>query len=48
MHLPNHKVAVENIRIPLILGSFLLASWLAVRLLNGLLPEGARVEARNV
>src|SRR5438105_3802068 len=34
--------------IPLILGSFLLASWLAVRLLNGLLPEGARVEARNV
>ena len=34
--------------IPLILGSFLLASWLAVRLLKGLLPEGARVEARNV
>src|SRR2546428_658277 len=34
--------------IPIILGSFLVASWLAVRLLNGLLPQGARVEARNV
>ena len=34
--------------IPIILGSFLAASWLAVRLLSGLLPEGARVEARNV
>ena len=34
--------------IPLILGSFLLVSWIAVRLLNGLLPQGARVEARNV
>jgi uncharacterized membrane protein len=34
--------------IPLILGAFLVASWLAVRLLNGLLPQGARVEARNV
>jgi uncharacterized membrane protein len=32
----------------LILGSFLLVSWIAVRLLNGLLPQGARVEARNV
>jgi uncharacterized membrane protein len=34
--------------IPLILGSFLVVSWIAVRLLNGLLPQGARVEARNV
>jgi uncharacterized membrane protein len=34
--------------IPIILGAFLAASWLAVRLLSGLLPEGARVEARNV
>ena len=34
--------------IPIILGSFLVASWLAVRLLGGLLPQGARVEARNV
>ncbi len=34
--------------IPIILGAFLVASWLAVRLLNGLLPQGARVEARNV
>jgi uncharacterized membrane protein len=34
--------------IPLILASFLAASWLAARILRGLLPEGARVEARNV
>jgi uncharacterized membrane protein len=34
--------------IPLIVGAFLAASWLAVRLLSGVLPEGARVEARNV
>jgi len=34
--------------IPIILGAFLVASWLAVRLLNGLLPQGARVETRNV
>ena len=34
--------------IPLILAAFLLASWVAVRLLGGLLPEGARVEARSV
>jgi len=34
--------------IPLILASFLAASWLAARMLRGLLPEGARVEARNV
>ena len=34
--------------IPIILGAFLAASWLAARMLRGLLPEGARVEARNV
>jgi len=34
--------------IPIILGVFLAASWLAARTLRGLLPEGARVEARNV
>jgi uncharacterized membrane protein len=34
--------------IPIVLGSVLLASWVAVRLLRGILPEGAHVEARNV
>jgi uncharacterized membrane protein len=34
--------------IPLILASFLVASYLAARMLRGLVPEGARVEARNV
>ena len=34
--------------IPVILATFLAASWLAARMLRGLLPEGARVEARNV
>jgi uncharacterized membrane protein len=34
--------------IPLILSVFLIASWIAVRMLRGLLPQGARVEARNV
>ncbi|TME89054.1 MAG: hypothetical protein E6I44_04580 [Chloroflexi bacterium] len=34
--------------IPIILGVFLAASWLAARMLRWLLPEGARVEARNV
>ncbi len=34
--------------IPFILGGLLLACWLTVRLLRGILPEGARVEARNV
>src|SRR5713226_4890355 len=34
--------------IPLILGSVLAASWIAIRMLRGLLPEGAHVEARNV
>ena len=34
--------------IPLIVVLFLGASWLAVRMLRALLPQGARVEARNV
>jgi len=31
-----------------IIGAYLVASWLAVKMLRGLLPEGAHVEARNV
>jgi uncharacterized membrane protein len=38
----------DALSIPLILGSVLAASWLAIRLLRGILPEGAHVEARNV
>ena len=34
--------------LPLLLGGVLAASWLAARLLRGLLPDGARIEARNV
>lgn len=34
--------------IPFILAGLLVASWVTVRLLRDLLPEGARVEARNV
>ena len=34
--------------IPLILGAFLIASWLAVRMLALIVPRGARLEARNV
>ena len=34
--------------IPVILGAYLVVSWLAVRMLRGLLPGGARVEARSV
>jgi uncharacterized membrane protein len=34
--------------IPIILAAFLAASWSSVRLLRSLVPEGARVEARNV
>ncbi|HEY6202399.1 MAG TPA: hypothetical protein VI056_05095 [Candidatus Limnocylindria bacterium] len=34
--------------IPFLLGAFLAASWLSARMLSGLLPDGARVEARNV
>jgi uncharacterized membrane protein len=34
--------------IPIIVAAFLAASWLSVRFLKSLVPEGARVEARNV
>jgi len=34
--------------IPIILAAFLAASWLSVRSLKSLVPEGARVSARNV
>lgn len=34
--------------IPVILAAFLAASWLSVRLLKSIVPEGARVAARNV
>jgi uncharacterized membrane protein len=34
--------------IPVILAAFLAASWLSVQLLRSLVPEGARVAARNV
>jgi uncharacterized membrane protein len=34
--------------IPIILAAFLAASWLSARLLRSLVPEGARIEARNV
>jgi len=34
--------------IPIILVAFLAASWLSVRFLKSLVPEGARVSARNV
>src|SRR3984893_5124477 len=38
----------DALSIPLIVAAFLVASWLAVRMLRALLPEGAQVEARNV
>ena len=38
----------DALSIPLIVAAFLAASWLAVRMLRALLPQGARVEARNV
>ena len=38
----------DALSIPLIVAAFLAASWIAVRMLRVLLPEGARVEARNV
>jgi uncharacterized membrane protein len=34
--------------IPIILAAFLAASWLSVRFLKALVPDGARVSARNV
>src|SRR6267142_1130738 len=41
-------MTVLNASIPFILAGLLVASWVTVRLLRGILPEGARVEARNV
>jgi uncharacterized membrane protein len=38
----------DALSIPIILGAFLISSWLSVRLLVSLVPQGARVEARNV
>ena len=38
----------DALSIPLIVLAFLGASWLAIRMLRALLPQGARVEARNV
>jgi uncharacterized membrane protein len=38
----------DALSIPVIVAAFLVASWLAVRMLHALLPQGARVEARNV
>ncbi len=38
----------DALSIPIILATFLVASWLSVRLLGSLVPEGARVQARNV
>ena len=38
----------DALSIPLIVATFLAASWLAVRMLRALLPQGAQVEARNV
>ena len=38
----------DALSIPLIVATFLAASWLAVRMLRALLPQGAQIEARNV
>ena len=38
----------DALSIPFVVASFLGASWLAVRMLRALLPQGAEVEARNV
>lgn len=38
----------DALSIPLIVLTFLAASWLAIRMLRALLPQGARIEARNV
>jgi hypothetical protein len=38
----------DALSIFLILGLFLGASWLSVRMLRTILPHGAEVEARNV
>jgi uncharacterized membrane protein len=38
----------DALSIPLIVVAFLVASWLGIRMLRALLPQGARVEARGV
>jgi uncharacterized membrane protein len=38
----------DALSLPLLLGIFLAASWVAVRMLNGILPEGAEVAAKRV
>jgi uncharacterized membrane protein len=38
----------DALSIPIIVAAFLVASWLSVRLLGVLVPQGARVQARNV
>ena len=38
----------DAVSIPVILGLILVTSWVSIRMLRSLLPEGARVEARNV
>jgi uncharacterized membrane protein len=38
----------DALSIPIVLASFLAASWIAVRMLRAMLPQGARVAARNV
>jgi uncharacterized membrane protein len=38
----------DAVSIPVIVAAFLLASWVAIRMLQTLLPRGARVDARNV
>jgi len=38
----------DALSIPIILATFLVASWLSVRLLVSLVPQGARLEARHV
>lgn len=38
----------DALSLPVVFGLVLATSWLCVRLLNGLLPDGAHVEARNV
>jgi uncharacterized membrane protein len=38
----------DALSIPLILGAFLLASWLSVRMLHVIVPGGAEVAAKSV
>jgi uncharacterized membrane protein len=38
----------DALSVPIVLASFVAASWIAVRMLRAMLPQGARVAARNV